>query len=163
MLNSISCEKLVDSPLTFKKGLNVVVGANDAHNSIGKSSILMLIDFVFGGNDFPNKCDDVIRNVGNFKIGFEFEFEKKYSFIRDTEQPDQIYYVESQEFIELKKFTEFLKTHYFSDEIEWNAKDEVLQSVSADRRHTLIAQKKDQIYEFNIFMQGEKETVFFDV
>lgn len=52
---------------------------------------------------------------------------------------------------------------YFSDEKELNEKDEVLQSVPDSRRHTLIAEKKGQMYEFNIYMQGKEETVFFDV
>jgi hypothetical protein len=113
MLKSISCEQLIKNPITFEAGLNAVVGADDAHNSIGKSSILMLIDFVFGGNDFPSKCDDVIRNVGNFKVGIEFEFEKPYSFIRDTANIDQIYRVEYQDYITSKEYNEFLKSKYF--------------------------------------------------
>jgi protocatechuate 3,4-dioxygenase, alpha subunit len=56
---------------------------------------------------------------------------------------------------------------YFSDEASANAQDSVLQSVPADRRHTLIAEKKQvngqTIYELNIYMQGDLETVFFDV
>lgn len=52
---------------------------------------------------------------------------------------------------------------YFSDEAELNSKDEVLNSVPDDRRHTLIAQKKGSTYEFNIYMQGDNETVFFDI
>ncbi|WP_337043120.1 protocatechuate 3,4-dioxygenase subunit alpha [Emticicia sp. 17c] len=52
---------------------------------------------------------------------------------------------------------------YFSDEAELNAQDEVLLAVPEDRRHTLIAQKKANGYEFNIYMQGENETVFFDI
>ncbi|MBB1450065.1 DUF2326 domain-containing protein [Pseudoalteromonas carrageenovora] len=112
MLKSISCEKLIKSPITFEAGLNAVVGADDAHNSIGKSSILMLIDFVFGGNDFPSKCDDVVRNVGNFKVGIEFEFDKTYSFIRDTENIDQIYRLESQDYITSKEYNAFLKDKY---------------------------------------------------
>lgn len=52
---------------------------------------------------------------------------------------------------------------YFSDEEELNNKDKVFLSVPEERRHTLIAHKKGQLYEFNIFMQGEKETVFFDI
>jgi protocatechuate 3,4-dioxygenase, alpha subunit len=57
---------------------------------------------------------------------------------------------------------------YFSDEPEANATDPVLKSVDADRRSTLIASKINRpdgstAYEFNIYMQGEKETVFFDV
>lgn len=51
---------------------------------------------------------------------------------------------------------------YFSDEAERNEQDSVLQAVPADRRHTLIAKKQGHLYEFNIYMQGEKETVFFD-
>jgi protocatechuate 3,4-dioxygenase alpha subunit len=52
---------------------------------------------------------------------------------------------------------------YFSDETELNSKDEVLNLVPEDRRHTLIATKKGTTYEFNINMQGENETVFFDI
>jgi len=113
MLKSIHCEQLINSPITFQVGFNAVVGADDAHNSIGKSSILMLIDFVFGGNDFPSKCDDVIRNVGDFKIGIEFKFEKSYSFIRDTANIDQIYRVEHQDYITGNEYNAFLKSKYF--------------------------------------------------
>jgi protocatechuate 3,4-dioxygenase alpha subunit len=56
---------------------------------------------------------------------------------------------------------------YFSDEAEANAKDAVLQSVPADRRHTLIAERVEQggavSYRFDIRMQGADETAFFDV
>src|SRR5690606_18830794 len=56
---------------------------------------------------------------------------------------------------------------YFSDEAEANARDAVLNSVPAERRNTLIAQRKDVggrvVYEFTIRMQGDQETVFFDI
>jgi protocatechuate 3,4-dioxygenase alpha subunit len=52
---------------------------------------------------------------------------------------------------------------YFSDEAALNEKDEVLNAVPAERRNTLIAQKKDTAYVFDIRMQGEGETVFFDI
>lgn len=55
---------------------------------------------------------------------------------------------------------------YFSDEAEANARDPVLSSVPADRRQTLIAQRTltsiGPVYRFDIHMQGESETVFFD-
>jgi protocatechuate 3,4-dioxygenase, alpha subunit len=51
---------------------------------------------------------------------------------------------------------------YFEDE-EANKWDETLNSISKERRNTLIAKKIDNYYEFNIFMQGENETVFFDI
>jgi protocatechuate 3,4-dioxygenase alpha subunit len=52
---------------------------------------------------------------------------------------------------------------YFSDEAELNTKDETLNLVPEDRRHTLIATQNGNTYEFNIYMQGENETVFFDI
>ncbi|GAA4466990.1 protocatechuate 3,4-dioxygenase subunit alpha [Nibrella saemangeumensis] len=52
---------------------------------------------------------------------------------------------------------------YFPDETEANEKDEVLNAVPAGRRQTLIARKTPGGYEFNIYMQGEHETVFFEV
>ena len=52
---------------------------------------------------------------------------------------------------------------YFSDEQALNDQDETLLAVPIERRHTLIAQKKGAIYLFDIHMQGEQETVFFDV
>ena len=51
---------------------------------------------------------------------------------------------------------------YFSDE-KSNETDEVLNSVSVERRHTLIAEKIDGFYQFDIHMQGENETVFFEI
>jgi protocatechuate 3,4-dioxygenase alpha subunit len=56
---------------------------------------------------------------------------------------------------------------YFSDEEKANKRDPVLQSVSEERRKTLIA-KRDvtsgtPLYRFDIHMQGDNETVFFDV
>lgn len=55
---------------------------------------------------------------------------------------------------------------YFSDEEEANAKDELLNLVPEERRKTLLAERKDfsggKAYHFDIYMQGEKETVFFD-
>jgi protocatechuate 3,4-dioxygenase alpha subunit len=41
--------------------------------------------------------------------------------------------------------------------------DPVLALVPADRRETLIAEREDDGYRFDIKIQGERETVFFDV
>jgi protocatechuate 3,4-dioxygenase alpha subunit len=51
---------------------------------------------------------------------------------------------------------------YFPDE-PGNATDTVLNSVPAERRWTLIATRSGgNVYCFDIHMQGDKETVFFD-
>ena len=58
---------------------------------------------------------------------------------------------------------------YFSDEINANSEDPVLNSIEdAEVRNTLVASKVDDengmtCYKFNIHLQGEKETAFFDV
>ena len=50
---------------------------------------------------------------------------------------------------------------YFSDEAEANAADPVLTSVvEPERRATLIAERGDDGYRFDIRLQGEGETVF---
>ncbi|AUQ52468.1 protocatechuate 3,4-dioxygenase alpha chain (plasmid) [Phaeobacter inhibens] len=57
---------------------------------------------------------------------------------------------------------------YFSDEDAANAKDPVINLVEwENRRKTLIAQRNDRdgqvVYRFDIKLQGEDETVFFDI
>lgn len=52
---------------------------------------------------------------------------------------------------------------YFEDETEANATDEVLNAVPAERQQTLIAMKTASGYTFDIHMQGENETVFFEI
>ena len=55
---------------------------------------------------------------------------------------------------------------YFADE-KANAADSVLALVPEDRRATLIAKREERaglpVYTFDIRIQGESETVFFDV
>jgi len=57
---------------------------------------------------------------------------------------------------------------YFSDETDANAADPVLNAIEQPvRRPTLIGQKemrgKETVYRFDIRLQGENETVFFDI
>lgn len=57
---------------------------------------------------------------------------------------------------------------YFSDEIEANAADPVINLIEWEsRRQTLIAQRSERdgtvVYRFDIHIQGQDETVFFDI
>jgi protocatechuate 3,4-dioxygenase, alpha subunit len=57
---------------------------------------------------------------------------------------------------------------YFSDELDANAKDAVLNLIEWEaRRATLVAQRRDVdgavVYRFDIRLQGDGETVFFDI
>jgi protocatechuate 3,4-dioxygenase alpha subunit len=57
---------------------------------------------------------------------------------------------------------------YFADEAEANAEDPVLNMIEpAVRRETLLAARSERdgavVYTFDIRLQGERETVFFDI
>ena len=56
---------------------------------------------------------------------------------------------------------------YFDDEAAANSQDAVLASVPSERRRTLLATREETgagpVFRFDIHMQGEQETVFFDL
>jgi protocatechuate 3,4-dioxygenase alpha subunit len=59
--------------------------------------------------------------------------------------------------------TQYLTRVYFADEVAANAADNILTLVPADRRGTLIASPvAANAYRFDVVVQGENETVFFD-
>lgn len=117
MLKEIRCEKFNEPVITFDNGLNVVLGDENATNSIGKSILLMVIDFVFGGNDFLNRNTDVVTELGHHEYYFKFLFNDEYYFFRrGTNSPNLVYKCspdyEEIEPIALKDFTAFLKASY---------------------------------------------------
>ena len=65
----------IRKPIKLKEGLNVIQGATKGSNSIGKSSALLAIDFVFGGDTYLNS--DGVKNIGNHTIYSCFKFDKK--------------------------------------------------------------------------------------
>ncbi len=90
MLVEVQCDKFIShgkirEPIRFHKGLNTVLGDDNGSNSIGKSTFLMILDFVFGGKDYVNKCTDVQLNVEEHNINFTFEFGGElFHFSRNT-------------------------------------------------------------------------------
>jgi len=93
MLKMIQCDKFIENgairpPIVFNRGLNTILGTNSGANSIGKSTVLMLIDFVFGGTDYIRKSVDIHSNIGPHMINVVFEFEDGvYYFSRATDRP----------------------------------------------------------------------------
>jgi len=117
MLIEIRCEKFNEPVITFKSGLNVVLGDENATNSIGKSTLLMVIDFVFGGNDFLSHNTDVVSELGDHDYYFKFSFNNHYyCFKRGTYRPDLVYKCspdyEEIEQINIDDFRAFLKASY---------------------------------------------------
>lgn len=77
-------------PIHFKEGLNVVLGKEDGAMSIGKSSSLLAIDFVFGGDTYIKS--DGVKKEGHHTIFFTFEFDgEKFFFARKTSDSNTIF------------------------------------------------------------------------
>ena len=75
MLIEIYCEKFLQKRISFTRGLNVILGGAKANNSIGKSTLLLIIDYCFGGDAYCKKQEnDILKNIGNHTIYFTFKF-----------------------------------------------------------------------------------------
>jgi hypothetical protein len=92
MLIEIRSQKFRTGMVLFHSGLNVILGDANATNSIGKSTMLMVVDFAFGGKDLLLHNDDVVKELGHHEYFFTFQFaDEVYRFCRDTSQPDTVY------------------------------------------------------------------------
>ena len=92
MLKEIQCPLFNHGRITFHQGLNIVLGDDDAKNSIGKSTALMVIDFAQGGSSFLRDEAGVIRALGHHHYNFSFEFSGQlYFFSRSTDTSDLVY------------------------------------------------------------------------
>lgn len=91
MLKEIYCDKFIENPILFKSGLNSILGDNFSTNSIGKSTLLMIIDFVFGGNSFLDNNSGAINQLGNLTFKFRFDFNSNsHYFLRSTDSSEII-------------------------------------------------------------------------
>lgn len=133
MLVEVRCDKFISNgkvrePIRFHAGLNVVLGEDNGSNSIGKSTFLMILDFVFGGTDYIQKCVDVQENVKEHTICFAFDFGgQMYYFSRNTVDYNNVvkcnaeYQALPEEPLSLQKYGEFLCEHYalLAEGITW--------------------------------------------
>ncbi len=117
MLKEINCKEFIKTPLIFGKGLNSVLGDNYSTNSIGKSTLLMIIDFIFGGSSYIDNNSGAIRELGHHSFSFKFIFNNRpYFYSRGTECPnivnicDKDYSQVSE--INITNFTKELKRLY---------------------------------------------------
>ena len=125
MLIEVQCDKFIKNgqirePIRFHAGLNAVLGDDNGSNSIGKSTFLMILDFVFGGSDYVKKCTDVQENVKTHTINFAFDFDgQKYYFSRNTTEYNKVIPcdadykpLEDHAPITVQQYWEFLCEHY---------------------------------------------------
>ena len=113
------------------------------------------------------KANSIFSGFGRCDTGVD----KQNKYIFETIKPGQID-TETAPHINVTIFMRGLLLHvftriYFSDEDRSNSADAVLSAVPVDRQKTLIAEKVAGVtpatYVFDVFLQGENETVFFDI
>ncbi|WP_028125403.1 DUF2326 domain-containing protein [Eremococcus coleocola] len=119
MLTEINCELFMADgkprgSIFFKEGLNIILGGGTGANSIGKSTMLLIVDFAFGGNTYTNS--DAVKELGNHTINFTFRFkDTNYKFSRDTADPNQVLSHLDNKTIPIEEFTNWLRIHYNLD------------------------------------------------
>ena len=123
MLKQIKCNLFNQSPIEFHAGLNIVLGDDEAKNSIGKSSALLVIDFAMGGSSLLVDDAGVIKVLGSHSYEITFEFGGVPLYVtRSTDHPDVIEicnanHVKESE-ISLEAYREKLKSLYDLSELE---------------------------------------------
>jgi len=91
MLKEIKCDHFIEPKIEFTSGLNSVLGDDVSTNSIGKSTFLMILDFVFGGKTFLSKNSGSINHLGHFTFNFKFQFGiEEFYYSRKTESPEVV-------------------------------------------------------------------------
>lgn len=151
MLKEILCDefKSYDQPrnaIIFHPGLNAVVGNESGTNSVGKSTFLMILDFVFGGDDYLKKSKEVHRNLDPHVIKFQFVFNGiSYYFSRSTEDENKINRCnakyEVEETIPLKSYLDFLQEEYGLMQFGLTFRGAVSRFIRVDRRETMDEEK----------------------
>lgn len=122
MLKEIQCDIFTEDgkqrkPIIFNNGLNIILGDESKKNSIGKSTFLLVIDFVFGGNAYADKNNQILKVAGPHTVKFCFDFNGNiFYFTRSIENSkivnecNNLY--EPINVITLEKYTDFLKEKY---------------------------------------------------
>lgn len=97
MLAEIYCEAFGKTKyIPFDIGLNIIQGDGNSEdksgNSIGKTSMLKIIDYAFGGEYYGQSNADIIKNVGHHVICFTHVFDgKPYYFCRETKKKGKVW------------------------------------------------------------------------
>lgn len=123
MLIEIRCDKFRSTSIVFHKGLNVVLGDDRATNSIGKSTLLMVIDFVMGGDSFIRYNKDVVDELGHHSYYFKLHLGGTiHAFRRGTHRPEVVFacteLYEEVESIDVNQYRAFLKVAYGLDSLD---------------------------------------------
>lgn len=117
MLIEIRSDVFRQGPVPFHRGFNVVIGDENATNSIGKSTLLMVVDFAFGGSSLLEHNKDLVPELGHHYYFFSFDFAGEiYRFRRGTNDQELVYRCADdftpETALNLEGYTAFLKSAY---------------------------------------------------
>ena len=157
------------TPRQYSYDFNNLVTNCIASTPEGKE-IITIKGKIFDGenNSIPDAMIELWQNdgandfFGRFGTGSETDNHFVFQTVKPNSVDNQAPYLTLILFMRGQLIHSYTRI-YFSDETDLNRQDLVLNSIPAERQHTVIAHKKASMYEFNIYMQGENETVFFDV
>lgn len=117
MLIEIRADVFRKGAVKFHEGLNVVLGDENATNSIGKSTLLMIVDFAFGGGSLLEYNKDLVDELKHHYYFFTFVFGgESYCFRRGTNDPELVYRC-SEDFtpesaLDIEEYRALLKSAY---------------------------------------------------
>ena len=117
MLKFIECDWFVQKRILFHDRLNIVVGDRGNSNSIGKSTLLKVIDFVYGGSTLLSHGKDVAETLGHHSYKYMLFLDREYVFERNTGSANIVNMLTPDGGVEswdVETYHEFLKAHYTS-------------------------------------------------
>lgn len=149
MLVEIMCDKFEDhgnlrGRIALHPGLNTVMGSTTGSNSIGKSTFLMIVDFVFGGDDYVEKLTDVQTEVGEHRICFAYKFLDGMHYFwrsnidyKNVQKCDEEYHPLPGGLMSINQFLSFLQSHYDMDLPGLTFRNAIGRSMRVYKRETL--------------------------
>ncbi|KIC83879.1 DUF2326 domain-containing protein [Pseudomonas sp. C5pp] len=156
MLKQIKCNLFNQSTIDFHAGLNVILGDDEAKNSIGKSSALLVIDFAMGGDSLLDDDAGAIEFLGHHSYEITFEFGGVPLFVtRSTKQADFVDICDSNHVkldeITVEAYREKLKSLYDLSELESSFRSivgpfaRIWNKGEADPDHPLAGNPKEKL------------------
>lgn len=146
------------------------LAGNQMVNPIDRKNAITIVGKVFDGEGavIPDAMIEIWQNdgenqlFGRFGTGTDPENRFVFHTIKPVSVNGQAPHLSVIVFMRGQLIHSYTRL-YFSDEAALNERDDVLNSIPSERRNTLIASQNGSVYEFNIRMQGEGETVFFEI
>jgi len=164
---------IIDNSLVNVSGENEIIYITghvyDGEGNTVHDAMIELWQADANGN-YVKRFDDLslaaipFKGLGRYGTGTDPEQKFLFKTIKPGPVNDQAPHINV--FLFMRGSLHVLYTRiYFDDEM--NDNDPLLVSIEPQRRSTLIAQKREEdgktVYRFNIHIQGEKETVFFEI